>query len=342
MRILLTADPGLPVPPSGYGGVERIIDSLVGEYQRKGHTVGLLAETGSSCKADSLFAWPTSAARPRPASFDGAVALSRCVRSFEPDVLHSFSRLAFMVPQMPRALPKIMSYQRHAGGGQIRLASLLSHGTLRFTGCSDFICSMGRKSGGKWNTVHNFVDLGKYSFQATVDADAPLVFLSRIESIKGPDIAIEVARASGRRLILAGNKPKAGPELAFWNERIEAKLGRDGVEWIGEVNDAQKNELLQKAAALVVPIQWDEPFGIVFVEALACGTPVITCARGAAPEIIKQGHTGFFIHDVESGAAAVAKLGSVSRKTCRESAEKEFGSTSCAAQYLEILEAGIK
>jgi len=336
MRILLTADPGLPVPPTGYGGVERIIDSLVREYRHRGHTVGLLAQTGSTCAADQLYSWPAAAGKPRPGVLRGASALSRCIAAFRPEILHSFSRLAFMLPQLTRSLPKVMSFQRHTGGASVRWASRLARGSLRFTGCSDFICSMGSRAGGEWTTISNFVDLGKYPFAPRVDKDAPLVFLSRIESIKGPDVAIDLAVASGRRLVLAGNRPQGGAELEYWKRRIEGRIGRDGVEWIGEVNDAQKKDLLQKACALVVPIQWDEPFGIVFVEALACGTPVITCARGAAPEIVEDGRTGFFMTDINSGVAAVARLGEIERAACRGAAEARFGSGRCAGQYLGL------
>jgi glycosyltransferase involved in cell wall biosynthesis len=207
---------------------------------------------------------------------------------------------------------------------------------MKFTGCSEYICKMGRASGGDWRCIYNFVEMEKLTFTPRVDSDAPLVFLSRIESIKGPDLAIGIARASGRRLILAGNRPESGPELDFWRSRIEPEIGRDGIEWMGEVNDVVKNGLLGQAAALVVPIQWDEPFGIVFAEALAAGTPVITCARGAAPEIISEGRTGFFIRSVAEGAAAVSKIAEINRNECRLAAEAKFSSSACAEQYLAL------
>jgi glycosyltransferase involved in cell wall biosynthesis len=182
------------------------------------------------------------------------------------------------------------------------------------------------------------VELDKISFSPEVPRDAPLVFLSRIESIKGPDLAIDIARASGRRLILAGNRASSGPEQEFWSKRIEPQIGRNGIEWIGEVNDAQKNSLLGQAAALVVPIRWDEPFGIVFAEALAAGTPVITCARGAAPEIVVEGKTGYFVSTTQEGASAVARLGEIGRANCRQAAEDRFSSVACARKYLSVFE----
>jgi glycosyltransferase involved in cell wall biosynthesis len=135
---------------------------------------------------------------------------------------------------------------------------------------------------------------------------------------------------------LAGNKPNSAAELEFWNTRIAPELGKDGVEWVGEVDDVKKNALLGRAAALIVPIQWDEPFGIVFAEALATGTPVITCSRGAAPEIIEPNRTGFFISDVESGAIAVRRLAEIDRRDCRREVEARFSSEVCADVYLNL------
>ena len=134
-------------------------------------------------------------------------------------------------------------------------------------------------------------------------------FLSRVESIKGAHWAIEIARRTGHRLVIAGNHAESGAEGDYWRREIEPWIGRDGIEYVGPVDDAQKNKVLGEARAMVVPIQWDEPFGIVFAEALACGTPVISCPRGSLPEIVRQGVDGFLIKSIDEGCEAVAKLG---------------------------------
>ena len=336
MRVLLTADPEIPVPPVGYGGIERIVDALVREFTARGHTVGLVAHGDSQSPAATRFAWPGRRSTSRRDTVRNALALRRAVRSFKPDVLHSFSRLAYLLPLLPNRLPKVMSYQRHTGGRQVTLAARMGGRSLRFTGCSEFICAQGRRAGGEWRAVHNFVEPEKFTFVPQVSVDAPLVFLSRIESIKGADLAISIARATGRRLILAGNHAASGPERAFWDKAIAPELGRDGVEWVGEVNDVQKNELLGRAAALLVPIQWEEPFGIVFAEALACGTPVLTCARGATPEIVDEGKTGFFLRTVEEGAVAVRRLAELDRAACRHAVENRFSVRVCSDAYLTL------
>lgn len=336
MRILLTADPEIPVPPSGYGGIERIVDALVRAYRAAGHAVALVAHRDSTCEAEARFGWPGESSQNALDTLRNTRALGAAVSGFRPEVVHSFSRLAYLLPQLPRRLPKVMSYQRHTGGAQIRIAAGLAGDSLRFTALSDFIRRMGEPSGGRWRTIPNFVDLAQFPFSPAAAPDAPLVFLSRVESIKGPDLAIAIARASGRRLVIAGNRAESGPEREFFDRGVAPHLGRDGIEWIGEVDDAQKRELLGRAAALLVPIRWDEPFGIVFAEAFAAGTPAITCARGALPEIVEPGRTGFFIRDVEEGAAAVRRIGELDRAACRRAAETRFSRDVCAAQYLAL------
>jgi glycosyltransferase involved in cell wall biosynthesis len=229
-----------------------------------------------------------------------------------------------------------MSYQRHTGGTQLAIAARLGGSRLRFTGCSEFICGMGRPAGGHWTAIPNFVEPEKLPFVRQVPADAPLVFLSRLDDVKGPDLAIAIARAAGKKLILAGNVSPDGPQRAFFHREIETQLGRDGIEWIGEVDDRRKAGLLGAAAGLLVPIRWDEPLGIVFPEALACGTPVITCARGALPEIIEPGRTGFFVTGIEDGVAAVLRLGDLDRAACRAAVEQHFSLSVVAPRYLEL------
>ncbi len=337
MRILLAADPILPVPPAGYGGIERIVASLIAEFRARGHTVGLVGKAGSPAPVDAFFPWPGENVAGRLDTLRNALALHRAAARFRPDVLHSFARLAYLTPLQPRRLPKLMSYQRHVGPSTVGLALRLARrGTLQFTGCSGYIRDLGAPCGGDWAAVPNFVDVRTYTFSPRVAPDAPLVFLSRMDAIKGPHLAIAIARASGRRLILAGNRPVAGPDAAYFDREVAPHLGQPGIEWIGEVNDVRKNALLGQAAALLLPIQWDEPFGIVYAEALACGTPILTCARGAAPEIVEPGKTGLFFATVEEGVAAVAGLGALDRAACRRRAETHYDVQVCAGQYLAL------
>lgn len=320
----MTADPELPVPPVLYGGIERIVAMLVEGLVEKGFEVGLVAHAESTVHAHRFFAWPGRKSQPPLDTLRNTAALHAAVKAFQPDLVHSFSRLLYALPLLITRLPKIMSYQRPPGARQVAWATRLSRRSLAFTGCSEHICEQGRRGGGTWHTVHNCVDVDKYTFQPSVAADAPLVFLSRVEKIKGAHIAIRIAREAGHRLVIAGNHGTAGEEGRYWREEILPHLEPGRVDYVGPVDDTQKNALLGGAAALVVPVLWDEPFGIVFAEALACGTPVISYRRGALPEIVRNGVEGFLATDLADACAAVKKLPTIERSSCRVRAEQLF------------------
>jgi glycosyltransferase involved in cell wall biosynthesis len=335
MRILLTADPELPVPPQLYGGIERIIHLLATGLKAYGHTIALVAHRDSTSPADHRFAWKGLQSQNKVDALQNTAGLWSAVQQFQPDLIHSFSRILYLLPLLPAHLPKVMSYQRSPSLRTTRLGTQLANGTLTFTGCSDYICRMGQPAGGTWHTIHNCVELATYTFQPIVAEDAPLVFLSRVERIKGAHTAIAVARLTNRRLIIAGNYSTTGEAGRYWQE-IEPYLGQDGIEYVGSVNDAQKNKLLGQAAALVVPIEWEEPFGIVFAEALACGTPIISCPRGALPEIVRHGVDGYLVNSVEEACTAVYNLPSLDRHKCRQRAEQCFSSTIIVKQYEQL------
>jgi glycosyltransferase involved in cell wall biosynthesis len=336
VRVLLTADPYLAVPPKLYGGIERIVGLLIVELKKRGHIVGLVAHPESTAPVDYLRGWSGMVPQSTSDHVANVRTLLKATREFQPSIVHSFSRLAYLAPLLLRRLPKLMSYQRHTGGQPDLIAAALAGSSLQFTGCSAFIANMGRRAGGTWHAIPNFVDTGIFEFAPTVAADAPLVFLSRVEHIKGPHIAIAVAKKTGRRLLIAGNKADKGPDRDYWDNVIAPEIGRNGIEYVGPVDDATKIPLLRSAAAMIVPIQWDEPFGIVFAEALACGTPVISCARGALPDIVREGVEGFLIDGVEEGCRAVERLSTISRAQCRQRAEAEFSAEVVTARYQDI------
>lgn len=337
MRLLLTADPEIEVPPRLYGGIERIVDVLVRRMQAKGHQVGLVARAGSTCPADAFYPWPGQRSQSKADTLSNSLALWKAKRDFRPDVIHSFSRIAYLLPHLRGAVPLVMSFQRDPTPRTVGLAArLAAPGTLTFTGCSEYIARIGRPSGGEWLGIHNFADTESLHFSPSVPADAPLVFLSRVEEIKGAHWAIAIARRTGNKLVIAGNHSDSGPEGEYWRTRIVPEIGHDGVEYVGPVDDAQKDKLLGGARAMVVPIRWNEPFGIVFAEALACGTPVISCPTGALPEIVRQGVDGFLIQSIEEGCAAIGKLGTIDRATCRQRAVEHFSADAVLARYLEL------
>lgn len=337
MRILLTSDPELPVPPKLYGGIERIIDLLITGLKSRGHTIGLVAHPDSTTKCDRLFPWRGARSQDKLDTMGNTCTLWQAIKKFQPDLVHSYSRIFYLFPWLLNSsLPKIMSYQREPSSRTVAWGSKLGKNSLTFTGCSEYICRQGRKVAGTWYPIHNCVELDKYTFQPTVADDAPLVFLSRIERIKGAHTAIQVAKKTGRRLLIAGNYISEGEAGKYWQEAIVPHLNKDGIEYVGTVDDVQKNQLLGQAAAMIVPIEWEEPFGIVFAEALACGTPVISCPRGALPEIVRQGIDGYLINNLQEAYDAVSNLDKIDRNNCRQRVENCFAASVIVSQYEEL------
>jgi glycosyltransferase involved in cell wall biosynthesis len=336
MKILLTADPELPVPPQLYGGIERIVDLLLKGLQSRNHIVGLVAHPESTSPATQFFPWKGKRSQNKLDALKNTIALRSVVEQFQPDIIHSFSRILYLLPLLQSPLPKVMSYQRDPSPRTTNWGNKLANNSLTFTGCSDYICRVGRNAGGIWHPIHNCVELEKYTFQPTVTADAPLVFLSRVEQIKGAHTAIAAAQKTGRRLIIAGNHSNSSESEKYWQEKIVPHLGRDGIEYIGTVNDSQKNELLGQAAAMIVPIEWEEPFGIVFAEALACGTPVISCPRGALPEIVRHGVDGYLVNNLSEAVTAIEQLANINRQACRQRVEQCFSASVIVEQYEKL------
>lgn len=329
MRIVLTADPELSVPPKHYGGIERIVDMLARGLVARGHDVTLFAHPESS-SAGRLVPWPGASSLSVTDTMRNAATLARWVTRNRVDIVHSFSRIAYLTPILPMKLPKLMTYQRAISPRTVRLGHALSRGTLAFTAISDWMMQP-VKHIGHWTMIPNGVPIDTYTFRPTVAPDAPLVFLGRIEEIKGPHLAIEIARRAGRRLIIAGNIPD---EKRGWVEtHVLPHVDGDRARYIGPVDDKQKNALLGVAAAFLMPILWEEPFGIVMAEALACGTPVLGLSRGAVPEVVEHGVTGFVEHDIDGLVAAVDRLPSLDRSACRKRVEALYSDEVVVMEY---------
>ena len=328
LRVLLTADPELPVPPRLYGGIERIVALLANGLAARGHDVLLVAHRDSQTAA-RLVPYRHQNSR-GPSRLSHAAVIARAAIRYRPDVVHAFSRLESLAGVLAFRTPTVMSYQRAVTPRSIVWGRRFGRGRLTFTACSARMLD-GVRALAPWRVIHNAVDTSRFTFAPVVSADAPLVFLGRLEPIKGPHLAIEVARRTGRQLLLAGNVPQE--HRRFFDESIRPYLDGDRVRYLGPVDDEAKRDLLASAAALLMPIQWDEPFGIVMAEALACGTPVIGLSRGAVPEVVDDGVTGFVCEEPEALIAAVGALSHLDRHACRLAAETRFSHTVLVEAY---------
>lgn len=331
MKIAITADPELPVPPVLYGGIERVIFMLITELVKSGHNVTLFAHKDSNVPCRLIPYKSTS--NNLGGTIINCFTINKVLFSQKFDIIHSFGRLAYLLPQLPLKIPKLMSYQREPTLNQIKKAvKIAAKNTLAFTGCSNYITDK-IKCFAEAYTVYNGVDTLKYNASTTVPDDAPLVFLGRIEPIKGAHIAIEIALKTNKKLVIAGNIPTNHEN--YFNDKIKPFINKN-ITYIGAVNDQQKNELLSNSLALLMPICWDEPFGIVMIEAMACGTPVVGFNKGAVAEVVENGITGYCTNDFNILVEKINQVHLLNRKRIREITEIRFSSKVIVDEYLKI------
>ncbi len=338
MKILLVMDPGILVPPKGYGGIERIVEMMAKEYVKLGHEVHLFVTEGSYVAGCTMHPFGKEGFPPKRSDANTAILVAwrflwKHRNDF--DLIHNFGRLAYLLPVLRHPVRKIMSYQREISSRNIRLINSLKGRNMMFTACSGNLLSRLRAKGA-WEVVYNAIEKSKYQLTQNLPADAPLIFLGRIERVKGCHIAIEVAKATGNKLVIAGNVSTLPEEKAYYEKEILPLIDGEQIIYLGVLNDEQKNEWLGKSKAMLFPIEWDEPFGIVMIEAMACGTPVIGISRGSVMEVVEEGITGFKVHDVEGMTEAVKKIPSINREFCRKAAIERFDASVIAARYLQI------
>jgi glycosyltransferase involved in cell wall biosynthesis len=336
LRILLTADPELPVPPQLYGGIERVVALLADGLSSRGHDVTLVAHRESRI-VGRLVPYPSAGGT--LGAIRNSLTINRAVARFRPDVVHSYGRLATLGPVLASRIPKLMSYQREVTPRSVSWGRRLAGAGLTFVGCSQRLIA-GLPDQSAWRVAYNAVDVARYPYAAAVPDDAPLVFLGRVERIKGAHVAIAVAERTGRRLIIAGNVP-VGQETYF-DEHIRPHVDGARVVYAGPVGDAVKGALLSGAAALLMPVLWEEPFGIVMAESLACGTPVIGFRRGAVPEVVQDGVTGVLCGTEDGMRAAIGEIPRLSREACRRDADARFSQRALVDTYLALYHEAIE
>lgn len=336
MRILLTVDPEIPVPPPQYGGIERIVSSLCQEYTRAGHEVWLFAHPDSGEAAvTKLLGWKRLKSGGLLNIAVNALQLARAVRSIKPDVIHSFSRLLYLYPVLGISRARIVqSYQRKVSPQSTRLMRMVAGKQIFFTACGAHMFAT-LPATHRWQAIHNFTDTRFFVPIAEPSLDY-LFFLGRIEPVKGTREAIQAARSAGKKLIIAGNIPREHQD--YFDKEVRPYIDNERLIYVGPVNDEQKRKLLQHAQALLFPISWEEPFGIVMSEALACGTPVLAFRRGAVSEVIQEGVNGFIVSHVAELSAAILRLPELDRARVRESAADRFSAQYIAGEYLSLFE----
>ncbi|HEY3855451.1 MAG TPA: glycosyltransferase family 4 protein [Verrucomicrobiae bacterium] len=332
MKIAQVAPLYESVPPKCYGGTERVVSYLTEALVEMGHNVTLYA-SGDSVTQAELRSCSGQSLRLDKKSID-PIANHICMiervfqESSEFEMIHSH------IDYLPFPLWRRMSTPRVTTlHGRQDIPDLQNvYREFRdepLISVSDY--QRRPLSWANWRrTIFHGLPDDLYSFHDK--PGAYLAFLGRISPEKRVDLAIEIAQRAGIPIKIAAKVDKADTE---YYQTIKHLLDGENVEYIGEIGDSDKDEFLGNALGLLFPINWPEPFGLVMIEAMACGTPVIACPFGSVPELIEDGATGFIIHDADEAVEAVKKIPRLSRKRCRHTFEQRFTASRMARDYVE-------
>jgi len=336
MRIAQVAPLIETVPPESYGGTERIVSYLTEELVQLGHDVTLFASGGSVTSAK-------------------LVEISDCSVRSDPHVNDPLARSIVELEEVLKRAENFDLVHFHDGYLHFPLARRLEIPTLTtMHGRMDLpdlvsifeefaempLVSISDQQRSpmlfvNWvATIYHGLPENLYSFRA--EPDDYVAFVGRICPEKRPDRAIEIAKRAGIPLKIAAKVDKVDEQ--YFESEIKPLLDNSLVDFVGEVNEAEKNVLLGGARALLFPIDWPEPFGLVMIEALACGTPVIAFGCGSVPEVLEHGKTGFIVHSVPQAGKALDNIETISRRVCRQEFETRYTSTQMAKNYVSVYE----
>ena len=335
MRIAQVAPLFVPVPPREYGGTERIVHTLTQELVARGHDVTLFASAGSQTSAK------LHSTSPAPLWQSGADALTAhaieiedlVAQSAEFDVIHSHLDVLpwiagdrYEAPIVTTMHGRLDLPDNRKLLARFRDRPLVSISDAQRRPVEDLRLN--------WRgTVHHGLDLERIYHLGRGD-QGHLAFVSRLSPEKAPDLAIRVAIKAGMRIVVAGIIPDE--EKDYYESEVKPLMTNPLVEWAGELDDEGKDQVIGGSAGFLVPIQWDEPFGLAFIEALATGTPVISMARGSLPELMVSGRHGYLCTAEEELVEACRNVGDLDRAECRRWVLERYSPSRMAAGYERV------
>jgi glycosyltransferase involved in cell wall biosynthesis len=336
LRIAIVAPPWYAIPPEGYGGIESMVYWLAEGLHARGHDVTVIGAgpRGTTARFLATVEVPPSEriGQVLP-EVTHALHVADLIDELELeaplDVIHDHCA-ASVLGAARHAAPTVVTahgpvdgemldYYRHVGPGVALVA--VAEFQRRLAPSLPWV-----------GTVHNATPADALPFESSKDDFC--LFLGRMSPEKAPDLAIRAARAAGRRILVAG-KCTEPVEREFFDARVRPLLGPDA-EWVGEADTDLKAELLSRARCLVFPVQWNEPFGLVMVEAMACGTPVVAMRAGAVPEVVDHGVTGFVCDQVTELPEAIERVDELEPKACRQRVLDHFDVSQMAVRYEEV------
>lgn len=334
LRVAVLAPPWFAVPPRRYGGTEAIVSLLVDGLVRERHDVTLFASGDSGTQASLVPTFPEARSDDLGLTQPELLHALTCVRDADRfDVVSDHTGALGLALSNLTSTPFLSTVHGTVAGEAGELyrrvcdvtpgAALVSLTESHRRGASDL----------PWlATIPNAIALDDHPVRVSRGGEY-LFWLGRMSVDKGPVTAIEVARAADRPMLLAG-KLRGAAELEYFEQHVRPRLG-DGIEYVGEIDMHERVRLLHGAHALINPLAWDEPFGLVMVEAMACGVPVIATSRGSVPEIVVDGHTGWISDTVEGMAAAVERCAEIDPLECRAVAEFYYSPERMVADYVD-------
>ena len=334
MKIAQVAPLYESVPPKYYGGTERVVSYLTEELVRQGHEVTLFASGDSTTQAHLVAPCRRSLRLDDQCVDQLAHHMVLLEQVFQQasafDIIHFHIDYLHFPLSVRQGTPHVTTLH-----GRLDLPDLMPL-YQTFPSMPVVSISDSQRLPLPWlrwqGTVYHGLPTGLYSFQET--PGTYLALMGRISPEKGVDRAIAIAQQVGMPLKIAAKVDRVDRE--YFQEVIRPLLDNALVEYIGEISENDKEAFLGGASALLFPIDWPEPFGLVMIEALACGTPVLAYRRGSVPEVIEDGVTGWIVEDVETAVQAVARLSTISRAHCRQVFEERFSARRMAQDYVRI------
>lgn len=322
------------VPPKAYGGTERVISYLTEELVRQGHEVTLFA-TGDSVTRARLVPAVSESIRQHMMQQTG-IAYHTIQMDLVRELAHTFDIIHFHTDFLHFPLAKALRTPHittlHGRLDMQALAPLYKH----FDRVPLVSVSNHQRTPLPWvnwcDTVYHGLPSDLYSFHAS--AGGYFAFIGRMSQEKRVDRAIDIAKQCGIPLYIGAKIDEA--DQAYFNEYVKPLLRHPLVKYLGEVSEREKRELLEHASALLFPIDWPEPFGLVMIEALSCGTPVIAYRHGSVPEIMDDGVTGFVVTSQEDAVRAARNISAIDRRSCRTAFERRFTVAHMAENYLRV------